>query len=217
MNSTRLVQPEILDSLPEDAPAARRSRRDLRILNRIMGNGAWIQRVLAARARKGERVIEIGAGDGALAMALMKNELGPVAGLDLVRRPAGWPVRATWFQTSVFDFVSWPDYPVVIASLVFHHFSAGELALIGAQLSAHARLIVISEPLRTRRTSWLFRLLCPLIRADPVTRHDGRVSIEAGFRREELPTFLKLDAAEWTWKITETFGGAHRLIAERRA
>lgn len=215
MNATRLVQPEILDSLPEDAPAALRSRRDLRILNRLMGNEAWIRHAVAARAKKGERILEVGAGEGALCLQLMADGLGPAAGLDVVRRPRAWPQQATWFQTSVFDFVSWPDYPVVVASLVFHHFKADELAALGAQLSRGARLIVISEPLRARRAAGLFSLVCPLIRADPVTRHDGRVSIEAGFRRDELAVFLKLDSREWTWRVRETLT-AYRFIAERR-
>lgn len=215
MKAPRRVQPEILDSLPEDAPAALRSRRDLRILNRLMGNGAWIRRTVAARGRKGERVLEIGAGDGALGLEMMAAGLGPVAGLDVVRRPPAWPNQATWFQTSVFDFVSWPDYPVVVASLVFHHFKADELAELGAQLSRGARLVVISEPLRARRAAWLFALACPLIAADAVTRHDGRVSIEAGFRRDELAVFLKLDPREWTWRVRETLT-AYRFVAERR-
>ncbi len=217
MNDTRLVQPEILDSLPEEAPAARRSRRDLRVLNRLLGNETWFRDVLAGRRRPDDRILEVGAGEGTLARALMKAGLGPVAGLDLARRPADWPVQAPWFQTSVFEFVSWTDYSVVMGNLVFHHFKADELAEIGAQLGRRARLIVLSEPLRSRRSAWLFSLVCPLIKADPVTRHDGRVSIEAGFRGDELPALLKLDPKQWSWRITHTVFGSYRLVAERRA
>lgn len=217
MNPARVVQPELLDSLPEEAPSAQRSRRDLKILNRLLGNEAWFRAVLASRARRGERRLEVGAGDGALALALMSAGLGPVAGLDLVRRPSGWPKDAPWFQTSIFEFVSWADYPVVVGNLVFHHFKAEELAALGAQLSRCARLLVVSEPLRARRAAWLFSAVCPVIKADPVTRHDGRVSIQAGFRGHELPELLQLDPREWTWNVRETTLGAYRMIAERRS
>lgn len=216
MNATRLVRPEILDGLAENEPAAKRSRRDLRMINRLLGSDRWFRRVLSSRIRKNERLLEIGSGDGMLARHLMKAGMGPVAGLDLVRRPTLWPERAPWFQTSVFHFAEWSDHPAVIGNLVFHHFKDDELAELGAELNRHARLIVASEPLRTRRTARLFSAMCPLIRADPVTRHDGRASIEAGFRGDELASLLRLDPAAWTWSVDETLFGACRLIAERR-
>lgn len=216
MNDPRLVSAELLDSLPEDAPAACRSRRDLRVINRLLGNEGWFRRILTPRVRPGERLLEIGAGDGTLGRGLMDAGLGAIVGLDLARRPSVWPTRAGWFQASVFHFSEWPGHPVVMGNLVFHHFSNDELASLGAHLNLHARLIVASEPLRVRRAARLFSVLCPLIRADPVTRHDGRVSIEAGFRGEELPVLLGLDPKTWTWRVEETWIGSNRLIAERR-
>ncbi len=212
----RLVQPELLDSLPDDAPSACRSRRDLRMINRLMGNAGWFRRALAPRLRSGERLLEIGAGDGTLGRSLMDKGLGVVAGIDLAGRPPLWPERAPWLQNSVFQFTDWADYPVVIGNLVFHHFKDDELAIIGTHLNRHARLIVASEPPRIRRAVQVFSALCPLIRADPVTRHDGRVSIQAGFRGDELPSLLGLDPKAWSWRIDQVWRGAYRLVAERR-
>ncbi len=218
MNATRLVRPEILDSLPDDEPAAQRSRRDLQVINRLLGSERWFRRTLAERVRPGGRLLEIGAGDGILGRRLMKAGLGTVAGLDLVGRPRFWPEWAPWFQTSVFHFDAWSDHPVVIGNLVFHHFRDEELARLGGQLNLHARLIVANEPLRTPRAARLFSALCPLIRADSVTRHDGKVSIAAGFRDDELAVLLGLDAKIWTWRVEKTvLGAACRLIAERRS
>ncbi len=216
MQTKRFVQPEFLDSLPDEAPSARRSRRDLRIINGLLGSHGWFRRALAPRLRTGEALLEIGAGDGTLGRRLMDGGLGTVAGMDLAPRPPLWPERARWFQTSVFQFSDWVGHPVVIGNLVFHHFNDAELAVIGACLNRHARLVVASEPLRTRGAARLFSALCPLIQADAVTRHDGRVSIEAGFRRDELPCLLRLDAKVWSWRIDETWLGACRLVAERR-
>lgn len=218
----RLVTPELLDSLPEDAPSAIRSRRDLRIINRLLGSASWMRRALSGRVQAGEHIVEIGAGDGSLGLSLMESRLARitpanVAGLDVAGRPLRWPEQARWFQTSVFQFPDWAGYPVVIGNLIFHHFNEAELGELGARLGRHARLIVAGEPLRTRRTARLFSAVCPLIGADAVTRHDGRVSIEAGFRGNELPEMLGLDAGRWSWRVDETWLGAYRLIAERRA
>ena len=214
----RLVQPEILDGLSQDSSAAHASRRDLRIINRLLGSQAWFEDTLQNSRRAGESVLEIGAGTGELGRAL--SAIVPeveMAGLDLGRRPIDWPQQAPWFETDVLDFTGWDDYPIVIGNLFFHHFDGAGLAQLGAHLNEHARVIIASDPLRVRRTTTLCSLLCPLIRAHPVTRHDARVSIAAGFRHDELPQLLQLDPAIWRWRTQETWLGSCRLVAERCA
>jgi len=215
VNISRSVQPEILDGLPQDSRAARASRRDLSVINRLLGSTGWFRRVLRETYRPDENVLEIGAGAGDLASAL-SSVVANVAGLDLGRRPLKWPAQAQWFETNIFDFSGWAEYPIVIGNLFFHHFDQAGLAALGAHLNKHARVIIASEPLRVHRSQYLFSLLCPLINAHPVTRYDGRVSIAAGFRREELPSLLQLDVADWSWRVQETWRGACRMIAMRR-
>jgi hypothetical protein len=60
----RTLQPELLDSLPSDHPDARHSRRDLRVINRLMGNHRWFARTLPPLVRAGEHALELGAGNG---------------------------------------------------------------------------------------------------------------------------------------------------------
>jgi hypothetical protein len=216
VNGPRSVEPEILDGLPQDSSAARASRRDLRIINHLLGSRNWFRGVLRNRRRPGERILEVGAGTGELGRALGAN-VPDLAGLDLGRRPPDWPPLAKWFQTDVLEFTGWAGFPLVIGNLFFHHFDSQQLGRIGNQLSRHARVIIASEPLRVRRTKLLFSLLCPPIRAHPVTRYDGRVSIAAGFRHDELPRLLRLDPAVWSWWVQETWLGSCRLVAERRA
>ncbi|MEM7146970.1 MAG: hypothetical protein AAF591_17700, partial [Verrucomicrobiota bacterium] len=82
----RVVEAEILDGLPVDDPEAVGSRRDLRRLNAVMGNHRW----LCGRVRGGERVVEIGAGEGDLARRLWAGGVA-VTGLDLVGAPGDLP------------------------------------------------------------------------------------------------------------------------------
>jgi len=215
-NGERVVRPEFLDGLPQNSPGARASRRDLRIINRCLGSTGWFRQVLRAQVRPGERVLEIGAGEGELGRAL--NPVVPgMAGLDLCSRPSDWPRTAAWFETNVLAFTGWAEFPVVIGNLFFHHFDHAGLAQLGAKLNEHARVIIANEPLRVRRAERLFAWLCLLIRAHPVTRYDGRVSVAAGFRRDELSHLLHLDPAAWTWRAQENWLGSCRFVAVRRA
>ena len=179
-----------------------------------MGSETWFGRVLRRHLRADEAVLEIGAGTGELGRSL-RTVAPSIAGLDLVSRPADWPETARWFETDALTFTGWAGFPVVIGNLFFHHFDDEQLAQLGVRLS-DARLIVASEPLRLNRTARLFSLICPFIGAHPVTRYDGRVSISAGFRHDELPRRLRLDPAVWSWQVSATWRGASRLIAVKR-
>jgi hypothetical protein len=54
------------------------------------------------------------------------------------------------------------------------------------------------------------------MRANPVTRHDGHVSIAAGFSANELPDLLGLAPGAWDCRCAARPLGACRMIARRR-
>ena len=215
MNGPRRVRPEILDTLPGDSPDARASRRDLRLINWTLGTRSWFETKLRPRYRAREHALEVGAGTGELGRAL-HSFIPDLAGLDLCNRPGDWPETARWFQTDILGFPDLARFPLVFGSLFSHHFDTAQLEQIGTKLGRHARVIVANEPLRARRIARGFSLLCPLIRAHPVTRHDGRISIAAGFERDELPLLLRLDPSSWKWQVRETWLGAYRMVAEKQ-
>jgi len=211
----RELHPEILDTLPPDHPDAIHNRRDLRLTNRMMGNGRWWEQTLPPVLRPGERVLELGAGTGELALRLAG--LGVVVdGLDRWPRPAGWPAAHEWWQTDLRRFDGYDRYQALIGNLIFHQFSAAELADFGRRLPDSVRVILACEPQRRRLAQWAFAGLAPLIRANYVSRHDAHVSIAAGFRDSELPEFLGLDPARWSWHCHTTTRGAFRMVALRR-
>lgn len=211
----RTLQPELLDSLGPAEPAAQHSRRDLKRINRVMRNAAWIRRQAPRVIAPHDHVLEIGAGTGNLCRAL-HQQLPHCDALDLWPKPAGWPPGNRWHQADIFRFHEWPRYRAIIGNLIFHQFTDAQLEALGAAFRSTARVIIACEPARHRIFQSLFRVLCPLIGANYVTRHDGHVSIAAGFRGDELPGLLGLDAGEWTWRTQTTALGAYRLIAIRR-
>ncbi len=212
----RTLTPEILDSLPPDDPAARHSRRDLRVFNAVLGGSRWLRNTLPSLTKPGERVLEVGAGAGEFGADLARRGF-PTDGLDLGPRPASWPAEARWHQADAMAFDGWRDYAVVFGNLVFHHFDADSLRALGSRIAAHAQVIVACETLRRPLSRKLFPLLCTLVGANQVSRHDGRVSIEAGFLGDELPQMFGLDPAAWRWRVRLTLRGLYQMVAERRA
>ena len=86
----RVVEPELLDDLPGNDPRALRSRRDLRMINGIMGNDRWILKQIL----EGETMVELGAGAGVLTRKLLSK--GRVTGLDFLEKPKDLEVE--WSQ-----------------------------------------------------------------------------------------------------------------------
>jgi hypothetical protein len=212
----RELQPELLDKLAPDDPAARHNRRDLRITNSVTGTHRWLRRQLIRRVGAGEPVLEIGAGTGELGLPLQRAGLA-VDGLDLWARPPDWPTERKWHRADLRSFDGYAAYPVICGNLIFHQFSAIELAGLGAQLRRHSRLIVACEPARRRISQLLYRALGPLFGANYVSLHDAHVSIAAGFRGDELPRALGLDAATWDVHCGTSLLGIYRMVATRRS
>jgi hypothetical protein len=211
----RILEPEILDSLPPDHPDALHNRRDLRLTNQITGNHRWFARTLPRVLQVGEPTLEIGAGTGELALALQRRGLR-VDGLDLWPQPPTWPATAQWHRADLRTFSGYGRYTAVIGNLIFHQFSESELSSLGEKLRRSARVILASEPARRRISQFLFGTIGPALGANHVSLHDARVSIAAGFRADELPAALGLDPAEWETKITTTTLGLYRMVAVKR-
>jgi Methyltransferase domain len=217
----RRLQPELLDVLPADDPAALRSRRDLRLLNRVMLHPrimAWqMRRHAAERPRK---IVELGAGDGSMMLRLARRlarrwpnvETVLVDRQDIVRPATRQALAALSWQSEpvaqdVFDYLDLAEpADIVIANLFLHHFTAAQLSELFRQSFELAPLFVALEPRRSAlplagsRAIWL-------LGCNHVSRHDAVASVHAGFRGRELSalwpgghgwTLLEGKAGPWT-------------------
>ena len=227
----RIVQPELLDTLPPDDPRAVRSRRDLRRVNAWMRNHALMARVLEQNWNGSApgRITELGAGDGSFLLRVAEaiSPCWPGVNatlLDLKKNVSaetlaaftaqGWRAEAV-----VADVFEWPensgDNEVVIANLFLHHFPDARLTELLRKISQRTKLFIALEP---RRAAWpLFcsRLL-GVIGCNDVTRHDAAVSVRAGFAGHELSA---LWPDKQRWQLSEQSAGAfsHLFIAQKRA
>ncbi|MGZ0655224.1 hypothetical protein ACWPKO_13580 [Coraliomargarita sp. W4R53] len=214
----RIVQPEILDGLPPCNIDAIASRRDLVKINHLMGNYRWIRaKIKASSSTPLNRYLEIGAGDGTLAKKLSQHlPHGSYDALDFSSKPELWPAGSKWIATDLLQFRDYGQYTHLIANLILHHFKSGDLAALGAKINqSGVQQITACEP--CRRSFHKLQLRAgKLIGFNYVTLNDGCISVDAGFRGDELPERLGLPHEEWTWQIEETWMGAYRMLAKRK-
>jgi 2-polyprenyl-3-methyl-5-hydroxy-6-metoxy-1,4-benzoquinol methylase len=214
MAITRVVESELLDNLDASDPEALRSRRDLRMINALMGNQIWFLRQFRKFPPSSfAGIVEIGAGEGCLSRAIHRHYPGiPLTAMDLQPRPAGLVEDISWIQGNLFDLLPRISADVLIGGMIIHHFTDDQLAMLGSHLQ-NFRAIFVCEPYRSRFSMALAYLMWPLV--GRVTRHDMPASIRAGFRRGELADLLQLSGQ---WEIHETVDGrgSLRFAAIRR-
>ena len=229
----RQLQPELLDELPAHDPAAQHSRRDLRRINRCMGNARLVAASLSRNLRLAppRRIVDLGAGDGAflLQLVIQLPTLSPGTELILVDRAnaadervlAELRVRGFRPQVELADAWDWlrtrPAQPGtwVVANLFLHHFAEETLRFAFMSLSEKAAVCCACEPRRAAGPLLASRLL-GLIGANAVTRHDAVVSVRAGFAGQELSGLWPADTG---WQLTERRAGwfSHLFLAEKNA
>jgi hypothetical protein len=237
----RSVCPEILDQLPAQDRRAIRSRRDLRRVNRVIGSCAILSRgvrsVLASRAHRTPlRILELGAGDGSLALRIAKRfaQSWPGAELTLLDRQAlideatgtafahlGWTLRPLTVEA-----LEWARAPtrlppagrwdLALSNLFLHHFEDDGLRALLSAAAQRCDALVACEPRRSLPAAVGSRLL-PALGVSADTRHDALTSVHAGFRGDELSRMWPGDGGRW--RVTERSAGpfCHLFVAARGA
>lgn len=215
---TREVQPELLDELPPGDPVAAAIHRDILRYNRMQGNFRWMSEVLRRSLRKGDRVLEVAAGEGRLLAALQEDgltmQMGRVAAFDAAcSKPDHCEEKVEWEVCRAEDFADYGEFDLILVCHFLHQLPDEAIRRLGKQL-AGARLIVAAETRRHPLAAGLCRA-SRLIGFSAEGIDDGLKSIRAGFRDMELKKLLELDEASWHINISETLLGSYRLVAEK--
>jgi 2-polyprenyl-3-methyl-5-hydroxy-6-metoxy-1,4-benzoquinol methylase len=189
----RIIRPEWLDSQQPEAAAA--SLKDLIKINRLLGGHAVLRKTMAELVRRDESFtfLDVGAASGDMGASL-KTEYpnARVTSFDykISHMAAASEPRVCGdafqmpFRRGSFDFVH--------CSLFLHHFQNEEVIELLKNFGAIARRAVIVTDLERNPLAYYFLPFTRwLFGWDPITLHDGPISVEAAFRACELEQLAK--------------------------
>jgi len=188
----RLILPELLDTLPPEQ--ARASLRDLVRINRRWGGHSTLRRLLKETVGDGQAfsVLDVGAASGDMGACIrLWYRAAKVTSLDYLpshlgdEQPGGMTPRVAAdafrlpFRAASFDYV--------FCSLFLHHFSDEHVVELLRNFGQVARKAVLVIDLERNPIAYYFIAWSrPIFGWDPITVHDGAISVEAAFRPKEL-------------------------------
>ncbi|HEX3682235.1 MAG TPA: methyltransferase domain-containing protein [Bryobacteraceae bacterium] len=188
MFSKRLIKPELLDHLPPEE--ARPNLADLVRINKNFGGHSVLRKTLARVAAATEEftILDVGAASGDAARLIQENfpkawitsldynpvNLGTAPHPKLLADAFRLP-----FQPASFDFV--------LSSLFLHHFEDARVVELLRNFYEVARRGLLVCDLERHIVPYLFLPASKvLFRWQPITVHDGVISVRASFRAGEL-------------------------------
>lgn len=188
LRSVRRIEPEILDHTPLEE--ARRSLGDLVRINRLLGGHEVLRKTLAKVVDESSTftMLDVGAASGDMGRAVRERYPGAlVTSLDYradhLIEAADPRVAADAFHLPFRP----KSFDIVHCSLFLHHFRFRQVVELLRAFGELARRHLVVTDLERH---WLPRLALPATRWifhwDPITLHDGPISVSAGFRPSEL-------------------------------
>jgi SAM-dependent methyltransferase len=226
MATARVVEPEWLDELPVEDPRAMRSRRDLRLVNRLMSNESIVAGELSRRLGDTRpRIVELGAGDGTFALRIARRlrasavtllDRAPVVSDETLAAFGAARAPATVVRGDALDWMraQGERQDAIFVNLFLHHLRGEALAELLSLVARCTKVFVGCEPRRSTLALTGSRML-GLIGCNDVTRHDAVVSVRAGFNDAEITALWPEPAA---WDIEERGRGlfSHSFVAARK-
>ena len=201
----RNLAPERLDAPWHEPSVLEASLAHIAGVNRWLGGRRALRLALAARLGRELRLLDVGTGSADLPLALARHAAqdgGRLAVVATDRHPqmlaiaaravAGTPaIRLTGADALALPFAP-NSFDVVVLSLVLHHLADEPAEHALREAARVAPLVIVNELHRTSGNYLGARFLAQTWwRDNPLTSHDGPLSVQRAYRPAELRTLAQ--------------------------
>lgn len=194
---------EQMDALDADPLALTRSLRDIRRLNAMLGWTAFttgaVARFLRARGVRRFRLLDVACGSADIPRSIARwadrhglqadivaTDNHPVMLAAARRVCAGSPeIQIEWQDALRLTYPS-ASFDVALCTLALHHFSPGDAVMLLREMARVGRQIFVFDLVRSRLAHAGAVALTRLARMDPMTQHDGPLSVKRAYSAAEL-------------------------------
>ncbi len=173
--------------------------KSLRILDLGTGIGDYPRRLVRWGDRNAVHITVVGIDASETAIQLAKQETSKRLPRELAQRITFLVGDATRFDTDADSF------DICTAALFFHHLPTEQIVSLLTRMNHASRIgIVINDIHRCLPAYFGISVLTRLLRYSSMVRHDGPVSVQRAFARQELTEFahlagIKSFRVEWHW------------------
>lgn len=215
--------PELMDDpkLPKDQLNA--ALRDITKVNKLLGGNQvtirGVQELIRSKPHKKVwRIVDVGCGDG----EMLRHIAGVFAQSQLSIELKGVDINTASIQLAKELSVSYENVDfevmdilqiktetlpcdILLCNLTIHHFTDDEICIFLKHFYRLATIgVVINDLHRSVIAYQLFRGFSRIFMKSPIARHDGRISIARGFKKEELKRYsqrlgFENDTIQWKW------------------
>ncbi|HEX6694278.1 MAG TPA: methyltransferase domain-containing protein [Longimicrobiales bacterium] len=194
--------PELLDDAMHDAGVLEASLHHVAQVNRYLGGESSVLHALEPLLTPDAttRILDIGTGAGDIPVAvaaaarrrgasvsITATDIHPQMRALATARARSWPEVNIEYADAL--SLPWPDasFDAALLTLTLHHFEGDEPARVLREAGRVARLVVVSDLERSALNYAGARLLAwTWWRSNPLTRHDGPLSVLRAFTSAEL-------------------------------
>jgi SAM-dependent methyltransferase len=219
---TRSNEPEIMDDLTSGGKVIDQTLKELEIINKLLGGNhvtiGAIDQLIDRSQKKIWKIVDIGCGSGDILKRIAKWARKRNIKVELIGIDAN-PNIVDYAANNCKDF---PEITIIVdnifsasfkkiqcdiitATLFLHHFKDEELVALFTQFREQASTgLAINDLHRHWFAFRSIKLLTSLLSKSEMVRNDAAVSVERGFRSEEVRTLLRFAritdySLKWMW------------------
>lgn len=218
----RNCQPEMMDDPLIDPIILQHAVDDITKINHLLGGFKFtldaVKKVIKQHPDKPLTIVDAGCGDGAMLryldahihgdhMRFVGVDLSPLS-IEKARKKSVGLSRVSFRESDILNLhTATFTCDILTSTLTMHHFNDEQIVTFLKKFKQLASMAIIINDLHRSRLAYVFfKYFSPIFIKHHISRHDGLISIAAGFKRVDFKKYaqeiaVNNDLVLWKWSF----------------